>query len=283
MKNFNIFLEFNYPIDEANIVILGIPLDTTPLRKGSHQAPQKIRNATELIEDYSPNLKLDITEKKIHDAGNLTFSMEFEESLYLIKERISYILQRYPGKRIVFIGGEHTITLPIIEAYREAYHELHIIQIDAHLDLRDEYAKRKYSHGTVMRRCWEILGRKRIYQFGIRSGTKEEFDFAEKETVLIPSLDPLPQYLQELSYKPIYLTIDIDIVDPSIAPGVSAPEPGGYDFQQLLNFIYEIAKLNIIAFDLVEYTPTFDHSDLTAILCSKLLRECILAFWGKEV
>lgn len=201
------------------------------------------------------------------------------------KERVLEIIGKAAGdifefnKKIIVIGGEHLVSLPVIkEAYRK-HPDLFVIHIDAHTDLRQEYMGETLSHSTVIRRVWDILGDGNIWQFGIRSGTREEFYWAKEGHTFMNlyNLDQLPKAIPYIGTKPLYLTIDLDVLDPSIFPGTGTPEAGGISFDDLMCAIKEISKLNIIGADIVELAPNYDHTGVSTAVACKVLRELVIA------
>jgi agmatinase len=213
------------------------------------------------------DLELPLGEKKI--------------SLGLIRKVLGKIL--YGKKFPVLLGGDHLITLPAIEEILKIHPRLHLLQIDAHTDLRDEYLGESISHSTVMRRVIERLDEGRLFQIGIRSGTEEEFKLARKMKSIIP-LDPgsLSLMIKRLKNQPVYITLDLDVIDPSLLPGVGTPEPGGLTFQQLISLLKKLQPLRVIGFDVVELTPDYDPTQVSSITASVILREMILAFCSKN-
>ena len=193
----------------------------------------------------------------------------------MIYEKAKAILQ---DEKIPFmIGGEHLVSYSSIKAVYEKYPELRVIHLDAHADLREEYMEEKFSHATVLRRVWDFLGDKKIYQFGIRSGTKEEFEFAKEHTYInMFDLTKIDKYIEELKKFPIYITVDLDVFDPSFFPGTGTPEPGGIDIKEFINFLKKIMGLNIIGADVVELSPHYDHSGISSALAVKVVREMLL-------
>ncbi|MFH1096258.1 MAG: agmatinase [Candidatus Desantisbacteria bacterium] len=278
MHNHNIkkFLDFEAHLDEATVALLGAPLEYSVPRTGLADGPQNIRHMSHLLESYSPRLDRSLQEMKLCDLGGVTFGRDIIESLRLITEEIEAI----NNKKVVVIGGEHTVTVGVVEGLKEKYPEMVIIQMDAHADLRDEYEDKKYSHACVMRRCLEIVGPERIYQLGVRSGEKEEFELGRQQCHLSSQLMLDEVTLKKLQGIPIYLTIDIDVLDPAYAPGVSVPEACGVSPHELFEAIYSLSGLNIIGFDVVEVLPSHDSGQITAAIAAKIIREAILTFWG---
>jgi agmatinase len=272
------FFNDNTSYGNSDIVILGIPMDYTASNiPGSRFAPKRVRELSLTLENYSPILNGTI-DSKFHDAGDLVLPWgNLNKSLELI-ENISnkFIVD---GKKIISIGGDHLITLPLISQYVKKYPDITVIHIDAHTDLRDEWSNETYSHATVIKRVYELIEEGNLYQFGIRSGSFEEFEFAKEHTHLFKNdvLEPLKKVIGSLKNKPVYLTIDIDILDPAFAPGTGYLEAGGISSRELLDSVYLIiSQLDVVGVDLVEVCPPTDISDRTSAIAAKLLREIII-------
>ena len=177
------------------------------------------------------------------------------------------------------IGGEHLVTLGAVRAAAKKYPDLHIIHFDAHADLRDDYLGEQLSHACVLHRCWDILGDGRIYQFGIRSGERAEFRFAAEHTYMNKfNFDGIDKAVRKIGQHPVYFTLDLDVIDPSEFPGTGTPEAGGVSFKELMGAIKEVAKLNIVGFDVNELSPVYDQTGRSTALACKLLREILLYF-----
>lgn len=263
---------------ESKAVLVGVPMDfTVSFRPGTRMAPRKIREASYGLEEFSPYCNDSLADKSYYDAGDLDIPFgNVKKSLEIIEQAASVILK--DGKIPVFIGGEHLITYPIVRQVAQKYPELKVLHFDAHADLRDTFFGEKLSHATVMRRVCECIREKHLFQFGIRSGVKEEFDFAEQYTYmnLIDVKEPFLDSLKELRGYPIYITMDIDVVDPAFAPGTGTPEPGGCSSREILEVISYFRELNIVGFDLVEVSPINDLSERTSLLAAKIIREVLL-------
>ncbi|MDF2535611.1 MAG: speB [Bacillales bacterium] len=263
----------------ADLVVVGLPFDsTTSFRPGTRFASSAIRNEFIGIESYSPLLDEDLEEKQIYDMGDIELPFgQIEKSLDSIHDCVSKI---YSDHKIPFaIGGEHLVSLPLIKAAFEKYPDLVVIHLDAHTDLRDHYLGNTLSHASVMKRCHEFLGDGKIYQFGIRSGTKEEFQFANKGHVQTQkfNLDGLTEILNLLNETPVYVTVDLDVLDPSIFPGTGTPEAGGVTYKELEQLFVAMKGKNIVGADIVELSPHYDHSGVSTAVACKVLREMILA------
>ena len=278
------FIEANYISANASFerskgVILGCPYDgSASFRPGARFGPSAIRRASWGIETFSPHFQRDLTQCSIHDMGDLELPLgEKKISLGLIRKALSRILSK---KKIpILLGGDHLITLPIIEEILPIYPGLHLIHIDAHTDLREDYLGESLSHSTVMRKVVDHLGEGRLFQIGIRSGTEEEFKLARKWKSIVP-IDPpaLRAMVKRLKNRPVYVTLDLDVIDPGFLPGVGTPEPGGLTFQGFLSLLKELHSLRVVGFDLVELTPDYDPTQISSVTASVLLREMILAF-----
>ena len=169
------------------------------------------------------------------------------------------------------------------ENWKEKYQDLAIIHFDAHTDLRQEYLGEKLSHATVIRRVHDLIGDGKIYQFGIRSGERDEFMWAKKHTSLHKfNFEGLDEAIVQCQGAPVYLTIDLDVLDPSVFPGTGTPEAGGVSFQELLSAIISVSQLNVVAMDLNELSPVYDPSGASTALACKILRELLLAINKEE-
>jgi agmatinase len=233
------------------------------------------------METYSPNLGRDLSDLKICDLGDLEIPFgNKEKALRKINEVIQKIID--DGKYTVLLGGEHLITLPIVEGLRNHFGDLTVIQFDAHSDLRDEYLGEDLSHSTVMRRVLEIIGAEKLFQFGVRSGSKEEFSYANTIGSLYEfSEDGLHRAFRSIGDRPLYISVDLDVLDPSILPGTGNPEPGGIDFSEMISALKILSKARVVGFDVVELSPNHDPSEVSSIVTSKLVREMILNCWAK--
>lgn len=268
---------------QANVVLVGAPMDfTTSFRPGTRQGPQQIRAVSYGIEEYSVYQDRDLADYAYYDAGDVAVPFgNVAAGLQMIGQTIGQIFD--DGKFPFLLGGEHLVSLPAIEQAAQRYPNLALLHFDAHADLREEYLGETLSHATVIRRAVDLLGEKSVYQFGIRSGTKEEFAFARAHTNMYVDqlLEPLQKTVPQLQNRPVYVTLDIDVVDPAFAPGTGTPEPGGCTSREIIQAVNMLTGLNVVGFDLVEVSPANDHSDITAVLAAKIVREVILQFGGR--
>jgi len=277
-KNIFNFIGFDNEFEESQIVLFGAPFDgTTSFRPGTRFAPNIMRNDSFGLETYSPYLDKDMEDYKMFDMGDLDFPFGNPEKVIdMIEEAADEIVS---SSKIPFmIGGEHLVTLGSVKSVYKKYPNLHIIHLDAHADLREDYMGQKLSHATVLRRCHDFLGDGRIYQFGIRSGTKEEFHWAKDHVSMNPfNLDGLKETVEKLKDKPVYITIDLDVLDPSAFPGTGTIEPGGVSFKDLIEAFKLFNTLNnIVGMDAVELSPHYDQSGMSTAVACKVIREMAL-------
>lgn len=272
------FLYSKDTYEEAKIIIVGVPMDyTCSFRSGTRHGPQKVREVSCGIEEYSLYQDKSIVDASFFDSGDLDLPMgNVTKALEIVETAAGEIVE--DGKFPFFIGGEHLISVPVIKKVWQKYNDLVLVHFDAHADLREGYLGCENSHASAIRRVADFMPGKNIYQFGIRSGTKDEFTFAKQHTNMFPFevLEPLKNIVSSLGNVPIYLTIDIDVVDPAYANGTGTPEPGGISSRELIDSVLLLKNCNIVGADIVEISPPYDHSDRTAVLGAKLIREIML-------
>lgn len=279
-KNVETFIGCDSDYEESKIVLFGAPFDsTTSFRPGARFGSSAIRHESFGIETYSPYQDKDLTDLKVFDCGDLELCFGSpEDALKDIEVQARKIVN--DGKLPIMLGGEHLVTFAAVKAVFEKYPKMHIIHFDAHADLRDDYLGAKLSHACVIRRCYELVGDGRIHQFCIRSGDREEFRFADEHTDMHKfDFDGLTELIEELKSDnlPVYFTIDLDCLDPSVFCGTGTPEAGGVNFKELLNAILEVSKTNIVGADLNELAPMLDISGASTAVACKVLRELILS------
>jgi agmatinase len=278
----NRFLSGDSSYEECEICIVGLPYDgTSSYRPGSRFGPNAIRKASWGMETYSHTLRRDLGDLKICDLGDLEIPFGNKEmALAKIREAIGKIVD--DGKYPVLLGGEHLITLPVVEGFRSRFHDLAVVQLDAHTDLRDEYLGETLSHSTVMRRVSEVVEDGGLFQFGARSGSREEFAYANTIGSLYDfTEDGFNRALKGINDKPLYISLDLDVLDPSLLPGTGNPEPGGIDFNEIIRGLQILARTRVIGFDVVELSPDHDPSEVSSIVTAQLVREMILNYWSK--
>ena len=284
MPNIETFIGCDASYEDAKIVLFGAPFDsTTSFRPGARFGPAAMRHESFGLETYSPYQDADLTDYAVFDSGDLELCFgSTEAALSDIEERTETILA--DGKLPVLLGGEHLVTLGAFRAVLKRYPDVHIIHFDAHADLRDDYLGAKLSHACVLRRCHDLIGDGRIHQFCIRSGERKEFQFAKEHTDMHPlTLDGLSDCVAVLktSHTPVYFTIDLDCLDPSVFPGTGTPEAGGITFLQLLEAVQEVSRCRIVGADVNELAPMLDTTGVSTATSCKVLRELLIAILKK--
>ena len=281
-RNIETFIGCDSAYEDAGIVLFGAPFDsTTSFRPGARFGSAAIRHESFGLETYSPYQDRDLADISVFDCGDLELCFgSAEAALKDIEEKAGEILQ--DGKMPFLVGGEHLVTLGAVRAVIEKYPDLHIIHFDAHADLRDDYLGAKLSHACVIRRCQELTGDGRIHQFCIRSGEKAEFEFAKAHTDMHKfSFEGLEDLTEKLAREqvPVYLTVDLDCLDPALFCGTGTPEAGGVSFTELLKAILTVSKLNIVGADVNELAPMLDASGASTAAACKIVREMLLALY----
>ncbi|HNW25544.1 MAG TPA: agmatinase [Candidatus Gastranaerophilaceae bacterium] len=266
------WMEQNPDYKSSDVVMLGLPFDgTVTYRSGSRFAPEMIRLASWGIETYSPYFDMDLEEVNFHDVGDLEFPLgNTQKSLNLIKENVEQIYK--DGKKFFGIGGEHLVTLPAIQAISKFYKDITVVHFDAHTDLRKEYLGEEMSHSAVMYHIGKIVGFKNLKQIGIRSGTKEEFDLMDKHHTRLN----FPEQISPLVNKNVFVSVDLDVLDPSIMSGTGTPEAGGLTFNELIDWFKKLKGLNIVGADVVELAPHYDASGVSTAVAAKVIRELLM-------
>jgi len=276
-KNIQTFLACGAAWAEADTVLFGAPFDgTTSFRPGARFGPPAIRGDSYGLETYSPVLDLDLADCRVFDGGDLELPFgNPARVLAQIEEFAARVLDG--GKRFLMLGGEHLVTLGAVRAAAARHPGLQLLHFDAHADLRDDYLGEPLSHATVMRRVWELLGDGAIHQFGIRSGEREEFRFAGTHTDLHPfDLSDFADSAARLGDAPVYVSIDLDVLDPACFCGTGTPEPGGAAFRELLEAVAHLRGLNLVGADVNELSPHYDPSGASTAAACKITREVLL-------
>ena len=266
------FIACRASLADAGIVLFGIPFEgRVNLRRGADHGPRELRLASDSIETYSPYLGRDHEDLAIADLGDCELGEE---------------IRRFwrPGLRPVMLGGDHTATLAVIEVLAPAIPDLRILQLDAHPDLREEFLGERYNYASAMARVMDVVAPERVFQVGMRTGAREEYQ--RKAPHLFPAhrvkpLEAVRSLLPEFRAHPLYVTIDVDVLDPSEAPGTGAPEPCGITAAELVEIIRLLAPCRIVGTDLMEVAQAWDPSGRTGITASWILREAILTWWGQ--
>lgn len=278
-KNVEVFMGCDKGPRFASTMLFGAPFDsTTSYRPGTRFGSAAIRHESYGIESYSPYQDKDLEDANVIDLGDLELCFgDVNKALDRIEERTRHVL--HASKRPFMLGGEHLVTLGAFRAVADMYPEVHIIHFDAHADLRDDYLGAKLSHACVLRRCWELVGDGRIHQFGIRSGDREEFSWGRTHVSTRRfDFEGLEETLNQLEGKPVYFTVDLDVLDPSIFPGTGTPEPGGVTFDALRQAVTLVcSRAKVVGCDVNELSPHYDQSGVSTIVACKIVREMLLA------
>lgn len=278
-KNIQTFIGCDSEYENAKIVLFGAGFDgTTSFRPGTRFAPSAIRNESFGIETYSPYQDKDMLDYSYFDSGDLELPFgSVRRTVADIAMRTDTILA--DGKIPFMIGGEHLVTLGAVMAVKDKTEDLYIIHFDAHADLRDDYLGQPLSHACVLRRCHELVGDDHIFQFGIRSGDREEFVFASEHTEMHKfNFDGLEEVVEKLKGKKVYFTLDLDVLDPSVFPGTGTPEAGGVTFEELRKAVTLVcSKLDIVGCDVNELSPHYDQTGASTAVACKIIREMLLA------
>ncbi len=260
---------------ETKTLLLGCPLEeTVTFRQGARLGPPAIREASEGLETFSPALNRDLEEVSFGDLGDLTLPRgDLDGSLSVIRQRARQLFSS--GRRVLALGGEHLITLPLLEAAISVHPHLQLLQLDAHADLREDYQGQRLSHATVIRRILGLSKDLVVYQCGVRSGTQEEMGLARRSGQI--------QVLKRhgicnsiFRNDPLYLTLDLDVLDPGVLPGTGTPEPGGWSFGALEEGLHALRGCQVVGADVVELAPGLDPSGVSAIVAAKAVRELLL-------
>lgn len=266
--------------DEASLLLIGAPFDgTSSFLPGSRFGPARIREASDGLESYSPLLDRALEEAALADGGDLSLPIgNVPEALERIEAACRDAVLR--GLIPVVLGGEHLVSLPAVRACAARYRDLAVIHFDAHADLRHEYLGEHDSHATVMRRVGDVIGSESIFHVGIRSGTQEEINYGRAFSAGLDAelLSGARKAARAFRGRPVYISIDIDVVDPGFAPGTGTPEPGGCTPNDLFRAIYALADLDVVGIDVVEVNPLAEPGITTAILGAKVVREAVLTF-----
>lgn len=284
MLNQDCFLSKNWmgskeTYEEAKWVMIGLPFDSTcSNRPGTRFASNEIRYASYGLEEYSPMLNEELNSTSFYDAGDLNLPFgNPHDALFIIKNCANNIIN--DNKFIFGVGGEHLVSLPLIQAAYQKYPNMILVHFDAHADLRQEYLGQKLSHATVIRRVLDDISSNNLIQIGIRSGEKEEFLFMNENKTLCQTNDEIIKKLNEYNLNiPIYLTIDLDVLDPSIFSGTGTPEPGGMTYKELIEKLMLFKNKNVIGIDVVELSPHYDISGVSTVVAAKIIRELLIGF-----
>lgn len=265
-------------------MVYGIPFEgRVNLRKGADGGPLDLRLASDSIETYSPLLRRDLEDLPLTDIGDCEMpdGAPPREQLDAAREEIRAWWR--PGLNPFMLGGDHTATVPVVEALAPAFPDLRILQLDAHPDLREEFLGERHNYASAMARVMDTVPAERVYQVGMRTGAREEYDRRRPHFFGAFEIDPqeaVRRILPELTGHPLYVTIDVDVLDPAEAPGTGSPEPGGLRVPELIEIVRLLGGCRVIGGDLVEVAHAWDPSGRTGIAASWVIREALLSWWG---
>jgi agmatinase len=276
---------YDRSLADARIVIYGIPFEgRVNLRKGADSGPRDLRLASDSIETYSPFLDRDLDDLRLADIGDCEMpdGASPREQLDAAREEIRVWWK--PGLIPYMLGGDHTATVPVIEAIAPAFPDLRILQLDAHPDLREEFLGERYNYASAMARVMDTVPPERVYQVGIRTGAREEYTRRRPHfypAFAVHPVEAMRAILPELRRHPLYVTTDVDVLDPAEAPGTGSPEPGGLRVPELIEIVRMLGECDVIGGDLVEVAHAWDPSGRTGIAASSVIRESLLTWWGE--
>lgn len=273
------FIGCDASFEESSFVIAGIPYDgTSSFRPGSRFGPDDIRKKSYSIETFSHEQEADLTDMKICDMGNLEFPFGNRDKVLAETEALAQKVID-SGKKGLYIGGEHLLTVPLVRRYADKYMGLKVIHFDAHADMRDEMLGERYSHATVARRITEMLGTKSHYMFGIRSFEKNEYEYIKKNKIFCDTnFERFFEACKKLKNSPVYFTFDLDVFNPAELPGLGTPEAGGITYKDYMKYLLKgLSSLNIVGMDVLEMAPHYDASGNSGVFAAKVIRELILA------
>lgn len=256
-------------------IMIGVPFDgTCSFRPGTRFAPEQIRVASRGIETYSPYFNKDLDDISFYDAGELDLPFgNTQRVLDMVYDVTREVL--VAGKKYFGIGGEHLVSYPAIKAYYEKYPDLYVVHFDAHTDLRDEYLGEALSHSTVIKKVADLIGFDNLSQVGIRSGESYEFELMKKHNTLVKSTEDFRDILSGIKGRPVFITLDLDVLDPSVLPGTGTPEVGGFSFSELMSYFKVLADSNIVGMDMLELSPFLDTSANSTVAAAKVAREML--------
>jgi agmatinase len=278
------FIACERTLADGRIFLYGIPFEgRVNLRKGADAGPRDLRLASDSIETYSPALGRDLEDLALADLGDceLPDGAAPREQLDAARDEIAAWWR--PGRLPFMLGGDHTATVPVLEVLAPAIPDLRVLQLDAHPDLREEFLGERYNYASAMARVMDVVPPERVYQVGMRTGTREEY--AQSRPHFFPAvagrpIDIVRRLVPELVGHPLYVTIDVDVLDPAEAPGTGSPEPGGLRVPELLEIVRMLGDCQVIGGDLVEVTHAWDPTGRTGIAASWIIREALLHWWG---
>ncbi|MGZ3143549.1 agmatinase [Lentzea chajnantorensis] len=283
-------------VAHADVAVVGVPFDSgVSYRPGARFAPAAVREASRLLRPYHPGLDVSPFERvQVADGGDIAVNPFHIGAAIETIEGAASALQA-EGTRLVTIGGDHTIALPLLRAVSRIHGPVALLHFDAHLDTWDTYFGEPYTHGTPFRRAVEegVLDTEAISHVGTRGplyGKKDLEDDRRLGFGIITSSDVLRRGVDEtvdalrhrIGARPVYVSIDIDVLDPAHAPGTGTPEAGGMTSRELLEVLRGLRGLNLVGADVVEVAPAYDHADITSVAASHVAYDLVSLMSLKE-
>ena len=264
----------------CRVGLFGVPYDgTTSFRPGTRFGPAAIREVSNGLETYCPQLDRDLDDLAFADLGAVDIPFGAPEPVVeAVRESTEAVLNL--GLRPLMLGGEHSISSGAVAAVAARYPDMVMVQLDAHADLRESWLGSRYSHACAMRRCLEVLPSQQLFQLAIRSGTRTEFEELRSSGRLIADIGALAAALDPLQGRPMYLTVDLDWFDPSVLPGTGTPEPGGFFWPDFAELVAVLQQHRLVAADVVELAPQLDPSGVSSVLAAKVTRSLLLLLGG---
>ena len=279
-------------VSDVDVAIVGVPFDTgVSYRPGARFGPNHVRESSRLLRPYNPAANVSpFATQQVVDAGDIAANpFDIEEAISSIHKSYDQLSER--AKKIVTIGGDHTITLPILRSLKAKHGAISVVHFDAHLDTWDSYFGADYTHGTTFRRASEegLLDPEGCMHIGIRGPLYAAKDLTDDKALgfqIFSSVEfqdlgvsaAIEKMKARVGNRPVYISIDIDVLDPAHAPGTGTPEAGGLTSRELLSVLRATAGMNVIGADIVEVAPAYDHAQITGIAASHVMYELISAF-----
>ena len=256
--------------------LFGVPYDgTTSFRPGTRFGPAAIREVSQGLETYCPQLDLDLEDLAFADLGAVDIPFGAPEPVVgAVQQATRTVLDL--GLKPLMLGGEHSISSGAVAAVAEQHSDLVLVQLDAHADLREEWLGARHSHACAMRRCLEVLPSGDLLQLAIRSGTREEFIELRSSGRRMDDVHALRDAMAPWTGRPVYLTVDLDWFDPAVLPGTGTPEPGGFLWKDFSAVVDVLREHQLVAADVVELAPQLDTSGVSSVLAAKVTRSLIL-------
>ena len=260
----------------CRIGLFGVPYDgTTSFRPGTRFGPAAIREVSQGLETYCPQLEMDLEDLAFADLGAVDIPFGAPEPVVeAVQQATGTVLDL--GLKPLMLGGEHSISSGAVAAVAEQHPDLVLVQLDAHADLREEWLGARHSHACAMRRCLEVLPSGDLLQLAIRSGTRSEFHELHSSGRRMDDVQALRDAMAPWTGRPIYLTVDLDWFDPAVLPGTGTPEPGGFLWGDFAAVVDVLSGHRLVAGDVVELAPQLDSSGVSSVLAAKVTRSLIL-------